>query len=599
MSVAVSVLIQRGRYWALASLAIVLAIVLSACQSQDLKSQAARIPQLVISTTTDPKTFNYALNNSSPNIFSFTFDGLVDEHGITAEIVPALAESWQISEDKKRITFTLRDGLKWSDGAPLTADDVLFTYNDVYLNEAIPTDVRDAFRIGDKKQLPEVKKLDDRRVEFLLPEPSSPFLRAMSAKILPAHRLRQTVFTKGSDGNPRFLTTWGTDTNPAEIVTNGPYTIESYANSQRLIYRRNPHYWRKGAQGETLPYIERIIWQVVENSDSRMLRFRSGDLDMAGLRPEDFSLLKREEQRGKFAILNGGPASGTTFIAFNLNRATNTNGKPFVDPIKSRWFNTKAFRQAVAYALDRQSIINNLFRGIGELQNSPISVQSPYFLSPQQGLKVYEYAPAKAKSLLLGAGFKYNDKQQLLDEAGNRVRFTMILPAGSRNAQQFAAQMQQDLQNIGIQLDLNPVDFNVLVESIGNRNWECYFLSYTGGVEPHDGANYWTSAGTSHDFNQGPNVGAPPIKNWVISAWEEEIDRLFVAGAREYDETKRKQIYADFQRIIQEQVPVIHLVTPTALSAIRDRVQGVQFSGLDTRGSLWNLYELKVVDEQS
>ncbi|XHX76854.1 MAG: ABC transporter substrate-binding protein [Stenomitos frigidus ULC029] len=597
MSVAVSVLIQRGRYWALAGLAIVLAIALSACQVENLKSQAARIPQLVISTTTDPKTFNYALNNSSPNIFSFTFDGLVDEHGITAEIVPALAESWQISEDKKRITFTLRDGLKWSDGAPLTADDVLFTYNDVYLNEAIPTDVRDAFRIGDKKLLPEVKKLDDRRVEFLLPEPSSPFLRAMSAKILPAHRLRQTVFTKGSDGNPRFLTTWGTDTNPTEIVTNGPYTIESYANSQRLIYRRNPYYWRKGAQGETLPYIERIIWQVVENSDSRMLRFRSGDLDMAVLRPEDFSLLKREEERGKFAILNGGPTSSTTFIAFNLNRATNANGKPFVDPIKSRWFNTKAFRQAVAYALDRQSIINNLFRGIGELQNSPISVQSPYFLSPQQGLKVYKYDPAKAKSLLLGAGFKYNDKQQLLDEAGNRVRFTMILPAGSRNAQQLAAQMQQDLQSIGIQLDLNPVDFNVLVESIGNRNWECYFLSYTGGVEPHDGANYWTSAGTSHDFNQGPNVGAPPIKNWVISDWEREIDRLFVAGTREYDETKRKQIYADFQRIVQEQVPVIHLVTPTALSAIRDRVKGVQFSGLDTRGSLWNLYELKVVDE--
>lgn len=599
MSVAASRYSQRGRYWLLAGLAIVLAIALSACQAQNLKSQAARVPQLVISTTTDPKTFNYALNNSSPNIFSFTFDGLVDEHGITAEIVPALAESWQISEDKKRITFTLREGLKWSDGAPLTADDVLFSYKDVYLNEAIPTDVRDSFRIGDKKLLPEVKKLDDRRVEFLLPEPSSPFLRAMSAKILPAHRLRQTVFTKGSDGNPQFLTTWGTDTNPAEIVTNGPYKIESYANSQRLIYRRNPYYWRKGAQGETLPYIERIIWQVVENSDSRMLRFRSGDLDMAGLRPEDFSLLKREEQRGKFAILNGGPASGTTFIAFNLNRATNTNGKPFVDPIKARWFNTKAFRQAVAYALDRQSVINNLFRGIGELQNSPISVQSPYFLSPQQGLKVYEYDPEKAKSLLLGAGFKYNTKQQLLDEAGNRVRFTMILPAGSRSAQQLAAQIQQDLQSIGIQLDLNPVDFNVLVESISNRNWECYFLSYTGGVEPHDGANYWTSAGTSHDFNQGPNVGAPPIKNWTISDWEKEIDRLFVAGAREYDENKRKQIYADFQRIIQEQVPVIHLVTPTALSAIRNRVQGVQFSGLDTRGSLWNLYELKVVDSQS
>ena len=586
---------QRSRHWLLAGLVIV-TIALSACQAQNLKSQAARIPQLVISTTTDPKTFNAALNNSSPNVFSFTFDGLVDEHGLTAAVVPALAESWQISDDKKHITFTLREGLKWSDGQPLTADDVLFSYKDVYLNETIPTDVRDSFRIGEKKRLPDVKKLDDRRVEFILPEPSSPFVRATTAKILPAHRLRQTIFTKGSDGNPRFLSTWGTDTNPAEIVTNGPYTIESYTSSQRVVYRRNPYYWRKGAQGEALPYIDRIIWQVVENSDGRMLRFRSGDLDMAGLRPENFSLLKREEQRGKFAILNGGPASGTTFIAFNLNRATNASGKPFVDPIKAGWFGTKAFRQAVAYALDRQSIIDSLLRGIGELQNSPISVQSPYFLSPQQGLKVYEHQPQKAKALLLGAGFKYDSKGQLSDSNGNKVRFTLLLPAASKTAQVMASQMQQDLKRIGIQLDLSPVDFNVLVENIDARNWECYFLSYTGGVEPNDGANYWTSAGTSHDFNQGQKVGSPPIKNWTVSDWETEIDRLFVAGAREYDETKRKQIYADFQRIVQEQLPVIHLVTPIALSAIRDRVKGVQFSGLDTRGSLWNVYELNVAD---
>lgn len=596
MMSAVSVYMQRWRYWLLTIAALTTIATLSACQPQALKSQAARIPQLVVSTTTDPKTFNYALNNSVPNVFPFTFDGLVDEHGLTAEVVPALAESWQISNDKKHIIFTLREGLKWSDGQPLTADDVLFTYKDVYLNETIPTDVRDGLRIGEKKLLPVVNKLDDRRVEFILPEPSSPFVRALTAKILPAHRLRETVFTKGSDGNPRFLSTWGTDTNPTEIVTNGPYTIESYISSQRVVYRRNPYYWRKGPQGEPLPYIERIIWQVVENSDGRMLRFRSGDLDLAGLRPEDFSLLKREERRGKFTIRNGGPTSGTTFIAFNLNRATNANGKPFVDPIKSRWFNTKAFRQAVAYALDRRSIINNLYRGIGELQNSPISVQSPYFLSPQQGLKVYEHNPKKAKELLLGAGFKYDAKGQLFDADGHRIRFTMILPAGSRSGQQFAAQMQQDLKGIGIQLDLNPVDFNVMVESVGNRNWECYFISYTGGVEPNDGANYWVSSGTSHDFNQGPNVGAPPIKNWVISDWEQEIDRLFVAGAREYDENKRKQIYAEFQRIVQEQVPVIYLVTPMALSAIRDRVKGVQFSGLDTRGSLWNVYELKVTD---
>jgi peptide/nickel transport system substrate-binding protein len=578
------------------SVGIVVTIALAGCDPSSFKSQATQVTQLVAAATSDPKTFNYALNNSVPNVFPFTFDGLVDEHGITAEIIPALAESWEISPDKTRIIFTLRAGIKWSDGQPITADDVLFSYNDVYLNEKIPTDVRDAMRIGTNRTLPIVKKLDDRRVEFALPEPYSPFLRTTTAKILPAHILRESVNKKGADGNPSFLSTWGTDTAPSKIVVSGPYAIESYAPSQRVVFRRNPYYWRKDAQGNQQPYIERIIWQIVENTDVQLLRFRSGDLDLSSLRSEDFSLLKREEKRGKFTIRNGGPASGTTFIAFNLNKAKNSKGQPFVDPIKSRWFNTKEFRQAIAYAIDRRSIINNLFRGIGELQNSPVSVQSPYYLSPKEGLKVYDFNPQKAKELLLSVGFQYDPKGQLLDAEGNRVRFSLLLPAGSRRAQQYAAQIQQDVKQIGIQMDLDPVDFNVQVEKIDARNWEMYFIGYTGGVEPNEGSNYWLSTGASHDFNQGPKSGEQPISGWQPYDWEKAIDRLFVEGAREFDETKRKAIYAKYQQIVQEQVPVIYLVNPIALSAARDRVQNIQFSGLDFRGSLWNLYDLQVKD---
>ncbi len=149
-----------------------------------------------------PKTFNYALNDSYPSIFDLTYEGLVDQNGITANIIPALAECWKISDDKLRFTFTLREGLKWSDGHPLTADDVVFTYNDVYLNEKIPTGVRDTLRIGTKQELPKAKKINDRQVEFILPEPFAPFLRAAGAAILPAHKLREAVQTKDSARQP-------------------------------------------------------------------------------------------------------------------------------------------------------------------------------------------------------------------------------------------------------------------------------------------------------------------------------------------------------------------------------------------------------------
>jgi peptide/nickel transport system substrate-binding protein len=435
-----------------------------------------------------------------------------------------------------------------------------------------------------------------------MPEPFSPFLATTTGDsssaiaILPKHALIKSVKSKDVKGNSQFLSTWGTDTDPTKIIGNGPFKIESYTPSQRLVFQRNPYYWRKDARGNPQPYIERYIWQIVESTDTSLIQFRSGGLDIVAASPANFSLLKREEKRGNFTIYNGGPAFGTTFIAFNLNKGKR-NGKPLVNPIKSRWFNTVAFRQAIAYAIDRQTIINNLFRGLGELQNSPIDIQNKYYLSPKEGLKVYDYNPEKAKKLLLGAGFKYNNKGQLLDADGHRVRFTMLSSAGSRLSDAVGSQMKQDLQKIGIQLDLNPINFTVLGEKLHNSlDGECYFGALIGGgIEPNDGANVWLPEGGLHSFNQAPMAGQAQIEGREVSDWEQKIAALFIQGAQEFDEAKRKEIYHEFQHIAQEYLPYIHLINPLSLAAIRDRVQGVKFSALG--GAFWNIYELKVADE--
>ncbi len=310
--------------------------------------------------------------------------------------------------------------------------------------------------------------------------------------------------------------------------------------------------------------------------------------------PEYFSLLKREDKRGNFSIYEGGPTTSTSFIAFNLNKGRR-NGKLLVDPIKSRWFNTVAFRQAVAYAIDREQMNNNIFRGLGELQNSPISVQSPYYLSPKQGLKVYDYNPKRAKELLLKAGFQYNNRSQLLDADGNRVRFTLITNAGNKIREAMGAQIKQDLSKIGMQVDFAPLAFNTLLDKLNNTvDWECYLLGFTGGVEPNEGANVWSVNGGSHRFNQPAKPGQTPIEGREIADWEQEIANLYIKGAQELDEGKRKAIYAETQRITQDYLPFIYLVNPLSMSAVRDRVQGVKFSALG--GTLWNIYELKVVD---
>ena len=590
-------LYNRGRKWIVFILTLVVAIAFSGCNPAKFRSPTAQTSQLVISVLSDPQTFNYALNQQSPNIFGLTFKGLTTING-KGEIEPELAESWTISADKKRIVFNLRPELKWSDGKPLTSDDVVFTYNDIVFNKEISTDIRDYLKVGVRGTLPKVQKISDRQVEFILPEPFSPFFSTTTGDsssaiaILPKHALEASVKTKDSDGNSRFMSTWGTDTDPKKIVTNGAYKLESYNPSQRLVFRKNPNYWRKDKQGNSQPYIEKVIWQIVESTDTSLLQFRSGGLDIVGASPVSFSLLKKEEKRGKFTIYNGGAAYGQSFISFNLNKGKR-NGKPLIDPIKSRWFNTLEFRQAVSYAIDRQSIINNLFRGLGEPQNSPVDVQSKYYLSPQDGLKVYNYEPEKAKELLLKAGFKYNDKNQLLDADNHRVRFTLLSNAGSKTGEAMSAQIKQNLSKIGIQVDLSAIAFTVIGEKLHNSlDWECYFGGLIGsGVDPNDGANVWLTEGGLHSFNQGAQPGEAPIEGRVVSDWEQKIANLYIQGAQEFDEAKRKAIYDETQRLTQEYLPYIYLVNPLAMAAIRDRIQGVKFSAL---GAFWNIYELKV-----
>jgi peptide/nickel transport system substrate-binding protein len=578
---------QRGL-----ALLLVFAIALSGCSPAILQGKAEQVPQVVLSILSDPKTFNYVLSAESPNIFGLTYEGLVKENPLTGEVEPALAESWEVSPDNLRIIFTLREGLKWSDGKPLTVDDVIFSYNQLFLNEEIPTNVRDSLRIGQSGQFPTVKKLDERRVEFTFPEPFAPFLGATGLGILPAHALQEFVETKDSEGNPIFLSKWGVDTPLDEIIVNGPYKLKSYTTSQRVVFEKNPYYWRKDEQGNSLPYIQEVVWEIVENQDTALLQFRSGSLDYISVSPEYFSLLKREEERGKFTIYNGGSAYGTNFIIFNLNKGKR-NGKPLVSPIKSRWFNNVKFRQAVAYAIDYEQMINNTFRGLGAPQKSPISTQSPFY---DENLQGYEYNPQKAKALLKEAGFKYNEQGQLLDADGNRVRFSLSTNAGNKIRESIMAQISQDLARIGMQVDAEPLAFNVVVDKLSNSlDWDSVLLGLTGGNEPNDGANVWFPEGNLHMFNQKPQPGQKPIEGWEVSDWETEIYQLYIQAAGEFDPEKRKEIYAETQRIADEYLPFIYLVNPFSLAAVRDRIGPIEYSALG--GAFWNIEELKVTSQ--
>ena len=575
------------------SLIAIYTICLTGCNPLLSQANKNKVPQLVQSILADPKTFNPVISQdaTSSSVGSMIFDGLVTENPLTGKTEPALAESWTVSEDKLKVIFTLRKNLKWSDGEPITADDVVFSFNQLYFNEEIPTSAKDTLRIGQSQELPSVKKLNDLQIEFTLSEPFAPFFSSVGQGILPEHILRETIENRNQEGNLVFLSTWAVNTPPSEIIASSAYKLKEYTTSQRIIFEANPYYWKKGVDGETLPHIQQVVWEIVESQDTSLLQFRSGGLDSIGVSPEYFSLLKKEEERGNYTIYNGGAQYGTVYITFNLNQGTR-NGKPLVDPIKSQWFNNVKFRQAIAYGMNRQRMINNIYRGLGEAQTSPISVQSPFYYD---GLQSYEYNPEKAKKLLTSAGFTYNSQGELFDRDGNRVSFVLNTNAGNKTRESMGSQIKEDLNKIGIQVDFKPLAFNVLVNNLSNSlEWECILLGLTGGNEPNGGANIWFTDGNLHMFNQDAGPGQTPIEGRTIAPWEEEIAQLFIDGARELDFEKRKAIYAKIQTIVEEKVPFIYLINPYALSAVRNRVQPIEFSALG--GAFWNLEELKITE---
>ena len=576
--------------WLAFIFAVLLLLPITACNPQTLLANPDAPPQLVLTILGDPKTFNsvIATDATSADVGGMIFDGLVTQNPLTGKIEAELAESWEISEDNLEILYTLRPNLKWSDGEPLTVDDVVFTYNQLYLNTEIPTGMRDVLKIGQSEGFPTVTKVNDRQVKFTTPEPFAPFLGVTGASIYPAHILKETVEQKDNEGKLKFLSTWTVDTPPEQIVASSAYKLKSYATAQRVVFEANPYYWKKDVVNKDIPYIKEVVWEIIESTDTALMQFRSGSLDTMSVSPEYFSLLKKEEDKGNFRIEEGGEVYSMTFISFNLNQGKK-NGKPVIDPIKSRWFNNVNFRQAVSYAINRDRMVTNIFRGLGKPQVSFEPRQSPFYY---EGVKEYEYNLEKAKQLLQEAGFKYNQQGQLLDWDGNRVSFILNTNTGNKIREAMGNQIEEDLAAIGIKVNFRTINFNVLINKLNNTlNWDCILLGFGGGNEPNNRYNLWAVDGNSHLFNQ--LTGDLTERN--ISDWEQEISNLYIEAAKELDIEKRKEIYAEIQQVVAEKLPVICLVNPLSMSAVRNKIEGVEYSALG--GAFWNLDELKITEQ--
>ena len=518
-------------------------------------------------TISEPLTFNLALANDagSSSYLGYLFEGLTEVSWLTDEVEPALAESWKHSEDGLTWTFHLRRDVTWHDGHPFTAADVEFTFNRVIYNDDVASNDRAAFTFrfpdpqsGEWQEAPmTVTVVDDYTVQFVLPVSFAPFLRSMGQSIYPKHILEPAV-----DAGT-FNETWGLDTHPSEIIGTGPFTIEEYVPGERLTLRRYGNYWLRDADGNRLPYLETVNYRIVPDFASELAAFQSGETDYHGLLGEEYAGLEPLQEEGNFTIYRRGPAFGTTFLAFNMNPGLNPeSGAPYLAPEKLAWFGNVEFRRAVAYTVDKDAIIRDVLHGQGYPQWASISPAAGDFHNP--AVRRYAYDLDRAREILDDLGWVDGDGDGVREDGdGNPIRFSLVTNGDNSVREQVTLRIRDGLAAVGIQADYESLEFGDLVgKLVSTYDWEVLVIGFTGGSDPYGGIAFWHSSEDLHLWH--PNQAEP------ATAWEAEIDDLYVQASQELDRATRAELYHRAQDLAAENVPVVYTTLSERLGAVRN-----------------------------
>lgn len=522
---------------------------------------------LTIATISEPLTFNRALANDtgSTGILGYLFEGLTDTSWLTNHVEPGLAETWDVSDDGLKWTFHLRKDVSWHDGEPFTARDVDFTFNRIIYNDDLPVSERSVFTFRHfddatgawKESRMTVKAVDTHAVEFVLPAPFAPFLRSLGTPIYPRHILEKHV----DDGS--FSSTWDIDTDPAEVIGTGPFLIEEYRPGERVVLKRNPHYWMKDEAGNSLPYLDQVVRLIVPDFESELASFLASESDVHGVSGEEFAQLEPLQASQNFTIHRRGPGFGTTFLVFNMNPGTNPDtGDPYVASERLDWFRNKQFRQAVAHSIDKGTIIDGIQHGLAYRQWSSISPAAGDFHNPD--VRKYEYDIAKANQILDSIGWTDTNGDGIREDSdGNEIAFSLVTNGGNSVRERVTTLIQQGMEAIGLSVTYRPVDFGDLVTQLTRSyDWEAVVIGLSGGSDPYSGIDTWHSSGGLHMWH--PNQPQPE------TAWEAKIDEYYIEGSRELDHQTRVDYYHRAQEIIAENVPLIYTTLAERLTATRN-----------------------------
>jgi peptide/nickel transport system substrate-binding protein len=537
--------------------------------------------RLVVGQRAEAKTLNpvTALDRPSREVIGRFHADLIHINRNTQRTEAALAKSWTVSRDSRDYVLHLRQGIKFSDGQPFDADDVVFSFR-LYLDEKLNSPQRDLLLMEGQPIV--VEKIDSTTVRFHLPKPYAAAERIFDGlAMLPRHLLERQY----EDGT--LPSAWPLSAPSEQIAGLGPFRLKKYVAGQSLTLERNPYYWKKDSKGQRLPYLNELIFLPVPSEDAETLRFAAGETDVLNrISAQNFTQLSKDAAKNEFArkdlLLDLGPGLEYNFLLFNMN--DDTAGRLPEVVKREAWFRQVDFRQAVSLAIDRAGIVRLAYDGRGV----------PLWSQVTPGNRLWENTalPHPAQSVQLAreklsqAGFKWTPEGILTDSSGQVVDFTIITSSSSTQRMQMAAMIQQDLGKLGMQVHIVSLEFRSFVQRVTqSHDYDAAIMALaTGDVDPNGDMNVWASDGATHLWNLGEKKPA--------TSWEAEMDALMRQQLVTLDFQARKKLYDRVQQIVAEQLPVICIASPDILVGARGRLENF-------RPAILEHYTLHNVDELS
>ncbi len=498
---------------------IMMPLLIVGCDFRPLRSPQSLVRHL----PSDPTVLNPILSTDAvaSTVESLIYESLIERDNETLEFKPLLASKWEISEDHLTYTFTLRQGIKWQDGKPLTIEDILYTYERIKDPKVDAGHVRNYY-----KDVVSAKKIGQNKIQFVY---SKPYFRALEIvggiPILPKH-----IFDNDQDFN----------THPAnrQPIGTGPYIFEKWETGAKIILSRNEKYWRKK------PAIKSMVFKIIPNNDVALQLLKKGDIDFGALRAIQWAkqtqsqAFKDRFNKYRYWIPN------YSFIGWNLR-------KPY--------FSDRRVRIAMTMLLNRKLILDKMLFGLGKIVTGNFYLFSDAY---DKSIDPYSYDPEQAKKLLDQAGWIDHDGDGLRDKDGVPFKFTFLYPSGSEFAKSISLILRENLQDVGIEMNIKPLEWAAFLKEIRSHEFDAASLAWGQPIE-QDPYQIWHSSQTEAGSN-------------FIGFKNEEADKLIEQARQEFNRQKRNQLYKKFHQIIHQEEPYTFLFTNPSLVAIAKRFTNVK-----------------------